>query len=76
MPAQERLHVIGLQRADAVTRRLGREGRELRLRIGLSQSDLARVVGCTTNRWSNEPAAGGPQLTSHAGAADGTDGRG
>lgn len=47
MPAQERLHVIGLQRAHAVTRRLGREGRDLRLRIGVSQSDLARVLGCT-----------------------------
>lgn len=47
MPAQQRLHAIGLQRADTVTRRLGQEGRELRLRIGLSQSDLARALGCT-----------------------------
>jgi transcriptional regulator with XRE-family HTH domain len=47
MPAQQRLHAIGLQRADAVTRRLGREARELRLRAGLSQSELARVLGCT-----------------------------
>lgn len=47
MPAQQRLHAIGLQRADFVTRRLGKECRELRLRIGLSQSELARVLGCT-----------------------------
>jgi transcriptional regulator with XRE-family HTH domain len=47
MPAQQRLHAIGLQRADAVTRRLGREARELRLRAGLSQAELARVLGCT-----------------------------
>jgi len=47
MPAQERLHAIGIQRADAVTRRLGREARELRLRSGLGQADLARVLGCT-----------------------------
>lgn len=47
MPAQQRLHAIGLQRADAVTRRLGSECRELRLRVGLSQSELARVLGCT-----------------------------
>lgn len=47
MPAQQRLHVIGLQRADAVTQRLGRECRELRLRTGMSQSELARVLGCT-----------------------------
>ena len=46
MPAQQRLHAMGLQRADVVTRRLGREGRELRLRAGLSQSELARVLGC------------------------------
>lgn len=30
-----------------MTRRLGREARELRLRTGLSQSELARVLGCT-----------------------------
>jgi len=46
MPAQQRLHAIGIQRADAVTRRLGREGRELRLRAGPSQAELARVLGC------------------------------
>lgn len=47
MPAQQRLHVIGLQQADAVTRRLGREARGLRLGAGLTQSALARVLGCT-----------------------------
>jgi transcriptional regulator with XRE-family HTH domain len=47
MPAQQRRHVIGLQRADAVVRRAGREARELRLRAGLSQSELARALGCS-----------------------------
>jgi transcriptional regulator with XRE-family HTH domain len=47
MPAQQRLHVIGLQRADAVTRRLGQEARELRLRAGLSQEQLARALACS-----------------------------
>jgi transcriptional regulator with XRE-family HTH domain len=47
MPAQQRLHVIGLQRADTVVRRLGREARELRLRAGLSQAVLARALACS-----------------------------
>jgi transcriptional regulator with XRE-family HTH domain len=47
MPAQQRLHVIGLQRADTVVRRVGREARELRLRAGLSQAELARALACS-----------------------------
>jgi transcriptional regulator with XRE-family HTH domain len=47
MPAQQRLHVIGLQRADTVVRRVGREARDLRLRAGLSQAELARALACS-----------------------------
>lgn len=53
MPAQERLHAIGVRRADAVTRRLGREARELRLRAGLRQADLARALG-RTRQWISD----------------------
>jgi transcriptional regulator with XRE-family HTH domain len=45
VPAQERLRAFGLRQADDVTRRLGREARELRLRAGLSQAQLSRVAG-------------------------------
>lgn len=38
---------MGLQRADVVTRRLGRESRDLRLQAGLSQAELARALRCT-----------------------------
>ena len=45
--AQQRLRAIGLQQADTVAGRLGREARELRLRAGLSQRQLASVLGCS-----------------------------
>jgi transcriptional regulator with XRE-family HTH domain len=47
MPAQQRLHAFGLQQAEALLRRLGREARDLRLRAGLSQAQLARALGCS-----------------------------
>jgi len=50
MPAQERLRAFGLQQADAVTRRAGREARSARLRAGVSQQQLATAVGCS-RRW-------------------------
>jgi len=45
MPAQERARAIGLQQADALTRRLGREARAARRMAGLSQAHLARATG-------------------------------
>lgn len=47
MPAHQTLHALGLQRADAMTRRLGREARETRLRAGVSQAQLARTLRCS-----------------------------
>lgn len=47
MPAQQRLHAIGLQQSEVVIRRIGREARELRLRAGVSQAQLAGALGCT-----------------------------
>lgn len=47
MPGQQRLRAVGLQQADAVTGRIGREARDLRLRAGLSQQQLATVLGCS-----------------------------
>jgi transcriptional regulator with XRE-family HTH domain len=45
MPSRERLRAYGLQRADELSRRLGREARHLRSVAGLSQSQLADAVG-------------------------------
>lgn len=44
MPAHQRLQAVGIQRADAMTRHLGREAREIRVRDGISQAQLARAV--------------------------------
>ena len=44
MPAQERLRAFGIRQADHVSRRLGREARELRQRAGVSQSELSRAI--------------------------------
>jgi transcriptional regulator with XRE-family HTH domain len=47
MPAHQRLRAIGLQQADVVSGRIGREARTLRLAAGLSQQQLAVVLGCS-----------------------------
>jgi transcriptional regulator with XRE-family HTH domain len=45
MPAHERMRAFGLRQADHVTRRLGREARELRQQAGVSQRQLSQAVG-------------------------------
>jgi transcriptional regulator with XRE-family HTH domain len=45
MPSRERVRSAAMRQADFVRRQLGREGRELRVRAGLSQSHLARAAG-------------------------------
>lgn len=50
VPAQERLRAFGVRQADHVTRRLGREARELRQRAGLSQSVLSSSIG-VSRQW-------------------------
>ena len=50
MPAQERLRAIGLQRANDMALRIGREARTLRLRAGLSQARVAVAVG-VSRQW-------------------------
>jgi transcriptional regulator with XRE-family HTH domain len=45
MPSRERLRAVGLQQADYVSRRLGREARQLRSAASLSQAQLARAIG-------------------------------
>lgn len=50
MPAQQRLRTRGLQQGEYVTRRLGREARDLRLAAGLGQRHLARALG-VSRQW-------------------------
>lgn len=50
MPAHERLRTIGLQRGDMLTRRLGREARDLRMAAGISQAQVAAAVG-VSRQW-------------------------
>ena len=50
MPAQERLRAIGLQRANDMALRIGRDARTLRLRAGLSQARVAVAVG-VSRQW-------------------------
>jgi transcriptional regulator with XRE-family HTH domain len=45
MPSRERLRAFGLQQADSVSRRLGREARQLRSAASLSQAQLAQAIG-------------------------------
>lgn len=45
MPSRDRLRAAGLQQFDLLRRQLGREARQLRVRGGLSQAELARAVG-------------------------------
>jgi transcriptional regulator with XRE-family HTH domain len=45
MPSRERLRAVGLQQADHVSRRLGREARHLRWAASLSQAQLASAIG-------------------------------
>ena len=45
MPAQERVRAAALHHADSMTRRLGHDARELRLRAGVSQRTLGIATG-------------------------------
>jgi transcriptional regulator with XRE-family HTH domain len=45
MPSRERLRAFGLQQADYVSRRMGREARQLRSAANLSQAQLAGAIG-------------------------------
>lgn len=44
MPSRERLRAAGLQQVDYVRRQLGHEARQLRIKAGLSQAELARAI--------------------------------
>lgn len=44
MPSRERLRAYGLQQADYVSRRMGREARQLRSAANLSQAQLADAI--------------------------------
>lgn len=45
MPAQERVHAFAVRQAEQVTRRLGQEARQIRLRAGIIQARLANAAG-------------------------------
>lgn len=47
MAAHDRIQAVGLRRADTMTRSLGREARDIRLRAGVSQSQLGRTLRCS-----------------------------
>jgi transcriptional regulator with XRE-family HTH domain len=57
MPAQERVRAIGIQRSDALVRRLGKEARAARLRAGVSQAQLASALGCS-RQWIGDMELG------------------
>jgi transcriptional regulator with XRE-family HTH domain len=45
MPSRTRHRTVGIDQADVLRRRLGRECRDLRTQAGLGQGELARAVG-------------------------------